>query len=117
MMTPLRVLARLRRLRGTRLDLFGYTHERRVERELIAHYMQQVQGMLPRLRPERMKTACEIAALPLTIRGYGHVKLANLAMANAREGEMLHRFDPEAYPRPVAAPTAGQIRGIPVVSA
>jgi indolepyruvate ferredoxin oxidoreductase len=117
MMPALKVLATLRGLRGTPLDLFGYTHERRIERDLIVHYRRQVAAMLPRLSAEQMKVACEIAALPMTIRGYGHVKLANLSMARAREAEMLHRFDPETYPRPTPAPAAGQIRGIPVVSA
>ena len=40
--------------------------------------------------------------LPLSMRGYGHVKLANVALARAREAELLHRFDPSRYPRPEA---------------
>ena len=48
------------------------------------------------------------------MRGYGHVKLANVALARAREAEMLHRFDPAAYPKPAPTREAGQIRGIAV---
>ena len=54
--------------------------------------------------------------MPLSIRGYGHVKLGNLALAKVREAELLHRFDPVRYPKPVAPVKAGQFRGIAVVS-
>ena len=55
--------------------------------------------------------------MPASIRGYGHVKLASLAIARARESELLHRFDPERYPRPTGPAVAGQFRGIPVTRA
>ncbi len=55
--------------------------------------------------------------MPHGIRGYGHVKLANLAIAKARESELLHRFDPARFPRPAGVPAAGQFRGIPVSAA
>ena len=45
-----------------------------------------------------------------------YLKLANLAIARARERELLHRWDPTLYPRPEGAPVAGQFRGIPVTS-
>jgi indolepyruvate ferredoxin oxidoreductase len=109
------LLARARVLRGTPLDVFGMTRERRMERALVERYRERVQALLPALAPENMALACEIAALPLAMRGFGHVKLANIAVARAREAELLHRFDPQAYPRPAAAPAAGQIRGIPIV--
>ena len=113
----LKLLAQGRRLRGTALDLFGRTAERRMERELVAQYMARIESLLPALSPQNLKPATDIAALPLAIRGFGHVKLANLAVAKAREAELLHRFDPQAYPRPAAAPVAGQIRGIRVTTA
>jgi indolepyruvate ferredoxin oxidoreductase len=50
------------------------------------------------------------------MRGFGHVKLANVALARAREAELLHRFDPATYPQPERAPRAGQLRGIPVTA-
>ena len=103
--------------RGTAFDFFGRTEERRLERSLIEAYLQRVDALLPSLSPERLKAACEIAALPLTMRGYGHVKLANVALARVREAELLHRFDPATYPRPQGAPQAGQLRGIRVTAA
>jgi len=117
MMSAFKVLAGLRGLRGTAFDVFGYTHERKLERELVRQYMELVAAMLSSLGRDNLKIACDIAALPLAIRGYGHVKLANLAVVQARKAEMLHRFDPQTYPRPPAALGAGQLRGIPVVSA
>ena len=62
-------------------------------------------------------TSLSIANLPQSIRGYGHVKIANVALARAREAELLHQLDPHKYPRPPSTPSAGQFRGIPVVAA
>jgi indolepyruvate ferredoxin oxidoreductase len=111
----MKVLAAGRVLRGTPLDLFGKTRERRLERQLIADFMSRVESLLPALEAKRMPVAVEIAALPLSMRGYGHVKLANVALARAREAELLHRFDPESYPRPAPERKAGQLRGIAIV--
>jgi indolepyruvate ferredoxin oxidoreductase len=110
----MKVLAQGRRLRGTFLDVFGRTEERRLERSLIDGYLSRIEALLPGLSPQRLKTACDIAALPLSMRGFGHVKLANVALARAREAELLHRYDPAAYPRPQASLQAGQLRGIPI---
>lgn len=117
MLPAMKVLAQGRRLRGTALDFFGRTAERRMERELVESYRARVASLLPALDASRLKAATEIAALPLSMRGFGHVKLANVALARAREAELLHRFDPETYPRPPASKEAGQIRGIRVTAA
>jgi indolepyruvate ferredoxin oxidoreductase len=117
MLPAMKLLAQGRRLRGTVLDLFGRTEERRMERALVDSYLLRIESLLPALSAERMKVACDIAALPLSMRGFGHVKLANVALAKAREAELLHRFDPATYPRPEAGRQAGQIRGIRVTSA
>jgi indolepyruvate ferredoxin oxidoreductase len=116
MLPAMKLLARGRRLRGTAFDLFGRTLERRMERELIAQYRARIDALLPALAPERLKLATDIAALPLSMRGFGHVKLANVALARAREAELLHRFDPATYPQPDRAPRAGQLRGIAVTA-
>jgi indolepyruvate ferredoxin oxidoreductase len=116
LMPLLRVLAKGKALRGGAFDLFGHTDERRLERELVRQYEARIDELLPRLRVESLALAGEIARLPLTMRGFGHVKIANVALARAREAELLHRLDPQRYPRPVAAPLAGQLRGIAVVS-
>jgi indolepyruvate ferredoxin oxidoreductase len=116
LMPLLRVLARGKRLRGGALDLFGRTAERRMERELVRQYEARVDELLPQLQLRTLALACEIARLPLTMRGYGHVKIANVALARAREAELLHRLDPARYPQPAATPQPGQLRGIAVVA-
>ncbi|MEZ0309743.1 MAG: DUF6537 domain-containing protein, partial [Ramlibacter sp.] len=113
----MRLLAHGRVLRGTPFDVFGRTSERRMERQLVQAYMERVHALLPSLTAQRLALATEIAALPLSMRGYGHVKLANVAMAKAREAELLHRFDPATHPAPANTRTAGQLRGIAIVQA
>ncbi|MGZ5240547.1 MAG: indolepyruvate ferredoxin oxidoreductase family protein [Caldimonas sp.] len=112
----LRLLARGKFLRGTPFDPFGRTEERKLERRLIAEYEARVDELLAGLAPDKVAVAVAIANVPASIRGYGHVKLASLAIARAREKELLNRFDPERYPRPTGAAVAGQFRGIPVTS-
>jgi indolepyruvate ferredoxin oxidoreductase len=116
----MRVLARGKVLRGTRWDPFGRTDERRLERELITAFEARVEELCAGLTRERLAAATEVARLPQSIRGFGHVKLAQLAVARAREAEWLHRFDAQRYPRPQRAGQgklqAGQLRGIAVVS-
>lgn len=93
MMTGLRVLAKLRRLRGTAFDIFGHTAERRMERQLIADYRATIDRLLGRITPDTAGTACDIAALPDMIRGFGHVKVASVEKARKREAELLAAFD------------------------
>jgi indolepyruvate ferredoxin oxidoreductase len=111
-----RVLAGLKGLRGTALDLFGRTEERRMERALIDAYEARIGELLPQLDAARLPLATLIARVPLAMRGFGHVKLANVTLARTREAELLHRFDARRYPRPEGAPAAGQLKGIAVVA-
>ncbi|MFQ5773377.1 MAG: indolepyruvate ferredoxin oxidoreductase family protein [Kiloniellaceae bacterium] len=87
-----KVLAKLRRLRGTPLDVFGYTAERRRERQLIADYETLVGELLAGLTPESHALAVDLASIPEHIRGFGHVKQKHLAEAKAREAELLAAF-------------------------
>jgi indolepyruvate ferredoxin oxidoreductase len=82
------LLARLKGLRGTALDPFGGHPERRAERALIAGYEADLDRLLRELTPERAALAVKIAALPQQIRGYGHVKAAALAKANAEAAKL-----------------------------
>jgi indolepyruvate ferredoxin oxidoreductase len=116
MWPALRWLAQGKRLRGGRFDLFGRTEERRMERALIDRFEARVDELLPLLAADTLKIATEIAALPLSMRGFGHVKIGHVALARAREAELLHRLDPARWPRPAGGATAGQIRGIAVVA-
>jgi indolepyruvate ferredoxin oxidoreductase len=74
----LRMLAGLKVLRGTRLDVFGYAHVRRVERALVAHYRETVTGLVRTLTPDSYERAVRIASLPDIVRGFEGVKLANV---------------------------------------
>jgi indolepyruvate ferredoxin oxidoreductase len=116
MLPAMKWLAHGKRIRGTALDLFGHTAERRLERSLIDQLDARLDELMGELSPDNQKLAAQIAAVPLTIRGYGHVKLANLALARGREAELMHRFSPGRYPRPATEAKAGQIRGIAVVA-
>ncbi len=116
MLPAMKWLAHGKRLRGTPFDLFGHTAERRAERALIEHFDRLLQEMATELTPDNQSTAARIAALPQSVRGFGHVKLANLDSARVREAELLHRFAPSRYAKPVGAPSAGQIRGIAIVA-
>ncbi len=88
MMTVFRLLAAMKGLRGTRLDIFGYTAERRMERRLIADYEAVLDEIARLLRPETQETAVALAALPEQIRGFGPVKAASVDAAKAREKEL-----------------------------
>ena len=57
--------------------------ERRAERDLIDEYRGRVEAVLDCLNPEVHATAVDIAAVPETIRGFGHVRQGNLAAAGA----------------------------------
>ncbi|MBB4040295.1 indolepyruvate ferredoxin oxidoreductase [Microvirga flocculans] len=72
--TPMKVLAKLKILRGTPLDIFGYTAERRMERALIGWYERETERILGHLTSERLPTLLAIAKAPLDMRGYGPVK-------------------------------------------
>jgi indolepyruvate ferredoxin oxidoreductase len=73
-----RALRVMRRLRGSRADIFGYSRTRRLERQLIADYRGSVEAGLARLRPDTADLVVAIAALPDMIRGYEQVKLASV---------------------------------------
>ncbi len=117
MLPAMRALARGKALRGTVFDLFGRSEERRLEGALVTQFEARIAELLPALSAERLALAAEIAAVPLAMRGFGHVKLANVALARAREAELLFRFDPQRYPRPPRSAQAGQWKGIAVVAA
>src|SRR4051812_28191315 len=78
----------LRRLRGTKLDLFGLPRVRRVERALPGEYRALVDRSLERLTPVTHATVAQIADLPDVVRGYEDVKLANVERFRARAAEL-----------------------------
>jgi indolepyruvate ferredoxin oxidoreductase len=98
-----KVLARLRRLRGTPLDVFGYTQERRTEHRLIGEYEAMLKELATALTPDNHPFAIELARVPEQIRGFGQVKQRNLAKARERRAALLETF---RNPPPVAAMAA-----------
>jgi indolepyruvate ferredoxin oxidoreductase len=75
-------------VRGTRLDPFGLTRVRRVERELISEYTAAIDDLLRQLSPETYPRAVQIARLPDLVRGYENIKLANVALYRAELKEL-----------------------------
>jgi indolepyruvate ferredoxin oxidoreductase len=102
MLSAFRVLAKLRGLRGTPLDVFGRTDERKRERALIGAYEKLVEELCAGLEPQNYELAVELASIPEHIRGYGHVKERHLKEAKAREATLLDRF--RGAPRPLPMP-------------
>jgi indolepyruvate ferredoxin oxidoreductase len=84
MFTVFRLLARFKGLRGTALDVFGRTEERRTERALIGEYRRTIENLLDALDADSHALALEIARVPEQIKGFGHVKERNLAAARQR---------------------------------
>ncbi|WP_050930858.1 indolepyruvate ferredoxin oxidoreductase family protein [Aestuariivita boseongensis] len=89
MMRNFRLLAKLKGLRGTPLDPFGYTAERKMERALIKQYERDMKEVLPKLTADTRDAIIALAELPLQIRGFGPVKQANEAKAAKRREELL----------------------------
>jgi len=89
MLTVFKLLAALKGLRGTALDVFGYTEERRTERALIGEYMLMVESLLASLNAESHAKAVEVARVPETIKGFGHVKERNLQAARLQWKQLL----------------------------
>jgi indolepyruvate ferredoxin oxidoreductase len=87
-----RLLARLRRLRGTPLDVFGYTAERRGERADLADYLSLLEDLGASLNAGNYETARELAALPMQLRGFGHVKDRNREQLAPRRELLLRRL-------------------------
>jgi indolepyruvate ferredoxin oxidoreductase len=85
-------LAKFKFLRGTPLDPFGYSEERKIERKLITDYQALLDELLSKLTPDNHHIAVALASIPEKIRGYGHVKMRHLKAAKAEEAVLLDQF-------------------------
>jgi indolepyruvate ferredoxin oxidoreductase len=104
MMSVFRVLAKFRFLRGTALDVFGYSADRKLERQLIADYEKDVASVLSLLSQATHDTAAELLSLPDRIRGYGPVKEKAVKDAKARHEQLVADLaNPPPAPRQMAA--------------
>jgi indolepyruvate ferredoxin oxidoreductase len=97
MLPMFKLLAKLKGLRNTAFDPFGYTAERKLERALIGSYESLVDELLGALTPANHALAVKLAAIPDDIRGYGHVKDAHLERAKRKEADLLAQWrNPQA---------------------
>lgn len=87
-----KLLAPLKVLRGTPLDVFGMTHERRTERALIGEYKASIEEILATLSTDKLSAALDVARIPEQIRGFGHVKERHLKAARAQWAQAMERF-------------------------
>lgn len=83
--TLFRILAPMKKLRGTPFDLFGYTEERKTERALVQEYFSMLDDVISSMNINDYQRAVELAQLPASIRGFGHVKQASVEKARERK--------------------------------
>jgi indolepyruvate ferredoxin oxidoreductase len=102
-MPVFKALAKLKGLRGTKLDIFGYSRERRIERKILADYENLLDEILDKLTPANHGIAAALAAIPEKIRGFGHVKMRHLQAAKVEEQALLAHFRAETQPTKLAA--------------
>ncbi|MBB3212531.1 indolepyruvate ferredoxin oxidoreductase [Herbaspirillum sp. Sphag1AN] len=98
MMRAFGVLSKLRFLRGSLFDPFGYTAERKQERALIEAYRTTIADVLAKLTPENLAQAVAIARIPEEIRGYGHVKERHLKAATQKQAALLQTYHGQQQP-------------------
>ena len=104
MLSAFRVLSKFRFLRGSALDPFGRSADRKLERDLIAGYEKDVATVLSLLSVESHDIALELLALPESIRGYGPVKEASVEKAKVRYAQLAADLvSPPPAPRQMAA--------------
>ena len=92
MLTGFKVLAKLKFLRGTALDVFGRSEERRTERALIGEYQSSLNVILAQLTADNHGLAVDVARIPEQIKGFGHVKERNLKAARLQWTALMAKF-------------------------
>jgi indolepyruvate ferredoxin oxidoreductase len=90
--SAMRVLARFKFLRGTVLDILGKTAERKMERALVTDYEALVKELVAGLTVQKLPLAIELASLPDSMRGYGHIKDNNVKAARIKWNALLARW-------------------------
>jgi len=102
-MTAFRVMARLRFLRGSLLDPFRNSDERKLERRLLAEFEADIDDMIARLAPDTHALTVRIASLPESIKGYGRVKEASAEEAAKARANALQQLRAKKTPMELAA--------------
>ncbi|HJU31904.1 MAG TPA: indolepyruvate ferredoxin oxidoreductase family protein [Hyphomicrobiaceae bacterium] len=90
MLPVFRLLAKGKGLRGTRWDVFGYTAERKLERQMIADYEKLLDEIVQRLSPMTHAKAVALASAAMEVKGFGHIKERNYKIAKTREAALLN---------------------------
>ena len=85
-------------MRGTPFDIFGYSEDRKLERQLLSEYEQLVEELLRNLDARNYEAAVELALLPAQMRGFGHIKHRHVKHAKKRQAELLKKFRSKAEP-------------------
>jgi len=93
MMWSLKVIAKFKFLRGGMFDIFGYSAERKMERALIKEYEDNVQIILDKLNKENYQLCREILEMPLSYKGYGHVKEKNVVAGKVKLDKLLKELE------------------------
>ncbi len=93
MMGAFKLLSKMKFLRGTAFDIFGYSAERKMERKLIGEYEELVQLVLDKLKKDNYQMCREILELPLSYKGYGHVKEKNIRLGKEKQEKLLAELD------------------------
>ena len=93
MLTSFKWLSKLKGLRGTAFDIFGKTIERKMEQSLITDYLSSMNLVLSKLNVDNKSTllpmALELANIPESIKGFGHVKEKNVAVSRLKWDDLL----------------------------
>jgi indolepyruvate ferredoxin oxidoreductase len=97
------LLAKLKGLRGSAFDIFGYTKDRKLERKLLADYETLLGEIAAKLTPDNHAIAVAIASIPEKIRGFGHVKARHVEAVEAEREALLEQFRAEPPPVKLAA--------------
>jgi indolepyruvate ferredoxin oxidoreductase len=100
MLTGFKLLAKLKGLRGTALDIFGKSAERQMERALISDYLSSIEVVIEKLNLDNVKThlptALDIARIPESIKGFGHVKHKSVIAARLKWDNLMQQIDTKA---------------------
>jgi len=92
-----RLLARLKFLRGTAFDPFGYTAERKAERKLIEDYLATIERHIATLKDEQIPVLARLARLPEMIRGYGHIKEQSIGKSLAEKARIEEELEANRF--------------------
>jgi indolepyruvate ferredoxin oxidoreductase len=91
-LTVFKVLARLKGLRGSPFDIFGYTAERKMERQLLNDYRALIVSLLPDIQVGNYDAVLALAKLAQDMRGFGHVKENNVKKVKQHQQTLLAQF-------------------------